>query len=635
MRKTEAVLIIPEARALRHFSSALSLRGGDGKFKADSEVKTEIPQEAPLSRNGSTLSADETPRAAQNIRKERNASLPRVAFELPPPEQRMSYAHQKNRLGGRKHGMKPRQTFGNPPERESASAPSRTSIERVNSRSPVKPPVEARITDSSYPTGLPWRPMPIREVYTKQPPISPKNPLTEREALRHSLCQILGTTLSSEEGWQAYSTLLMHPPEDPAMLAVPFPLMHRVCRLLARHRPKTRTEFMRLHSVLAAIREAGGTIHRHEWNALIDSAGKGMRKTTTVDYESALSFFRDMTLGRAPGTTLSHGEEEHGAHITQPVEPDIYTYTALINIAARTHDSRCFQHASSLLQESGLPPNRITHLALVKYFTATKQLSGVRTTLLKMQQQNLEVGLDGINALLNSYSYNDRLDVVMMIYRLLRHNAFPETHVGDDDVESVADQLQREEFIVVAPDMKPNEVTYVNMIQTMAYHGNFVAALTVFVDMMLASNLERGAPLVDKDGILIPTTYQPTIAVYRAIFLGFTRHGTHLLADGDVSSHHRTADAPGQPSWTLSNLEKIYNAFLELPKTTQPGQSIIYWIIVAFKKTSGNDVVLLRRVWKQMESKFDGPWGGPDNRLQKMKATLFPGDEGDLPPDSE
>jgi len=501
-------------------------------------------------------------------------------------------------------------------------------IEAAQSTS-TDPPTDCYITEFTYPAGLPWRAFPIKDIRFREGENerpSHSDLLVDLKARRRSLLQTLATSQSVTEAWEAYSNLL-HFPDDVAIgePRVPFAHMHRLCRVLARHRPKTRKQFLRLLSVLTAIKEAGGEIKLHEWNALIDGAGKGWRRTSIDDFRTSLGIYQNMITGRMPGKSSARDQEEENEVQTPPVKPDIYTYTTLISIASRTLHATAFRYATSLLASSGLAPNRITHLSLLTYFTFTKQLSGVRSTLLKMQEQNLELGLDGVNACLWSYGHNGRVDLVMMVYRLFRHNISPEISVGEDDVASIAHRLRVEEHIVIPPDMKPNEVTFTTVIQILAHHGNLLATLSVFMDMMSSQNLEMGAPLVpDENGILKPTPYSPTLPVFRAIFLGFSRHGVCLMKDGTAPPRSRAANPLGQPAWSLTNLRALFDTFLTLPEHTIVSRSTIYWIMVAFEKTSGNDVALLRQVWKQLETRFKSPCRGPNDRLGRIQGKLFP-----------
>ncbi|RDB20495.1 hypothetical protein Hypma_012463 [Hypsizygus marmoreus] len=643
--------------ARRPFSPHVrSLEKGDGKRLPEDAGRETSSQKDATSPDGHAQRGEVSLLSRTNAKQAENPRHPNTVFALPPPTQRrlaVSEEETFSRARARDIGLKTRKAFAKyvpkaariPVPRNLTQKPLSHSTALQTRHGPPKnawngqpsAPANQSVKYNTelppYAAGVPWRQAPIKASYWHPKSSPPKGGL---DTFRRELIHALGTTSSAAEGWDAYTQLIAYASSHATQPAVPMFLMHRLCRLLAHHRPKTRTEYMRLMSVLTRIRETGGTIHLHEWNALIDSAWRGMRRTSVVDYENAVSFYKDMTLGLPPGTTLGqhHRDEELERLRSAPVEPDIYTHTTLINIAARTSDSHCFSHASSLLASSGLPPNRLTHLALVKYFTARKQPAGIRSTLMKMQQQGLELGLDGINACLSSYSYNRRLDVVMMIYRLLRHNRSPESDDEAGDLESVAKQLLREELIVVPPDVRPNEVTYTIMIQSMAYHGNLMAMLTVFVDMISASNLETGAPLItNATGEFKPTTYKPTMAIFRAVFLGYARHGFHLPKDGTIPPRHRANNPPGQPSWTLQNLQKLFDAFMNMPAGTHLSQSVKFWVMVAFRKTSGNDISLLRHVWTQMESRFGGSWGGPNNRLQGMRATLFPEGQSGPPRD--
>ncbi|KAF9468836.1 hypothetical protein BDZ94DRAFT_1207889 [Collybia nuda] len=446
----------------------------------------------------------------------------------------------------------------------------------------------------------------------------------------------MATTHLDTEAWDAYSNLLLIDVniEGPTTeLLVPFSHLHRLARLLSSTRPKTRKVFLRLLSVLTAIRNSGGTIHLHEWNSLIDLSGKGWRKTRTHDFETALSIYEDMTHGKAPGTTLANRsleDEEEGYYndLTTPVQPDIYTHTTLVSLAARTLNPDALGHATNLLERSQLAPNRITHLSLLQYFTFTHQLSGVRSTLFKMRQQGFELGIDGINSVIWAYGNNGRVDIVMMIYRLLRNNVSPERHSGGDDIQSVITQLKKEEQITVDPALRPNEITFTMMIQVMAYQGNLLATLTVFMDMISSQNLEMGAPLVlDENHQLVPSTYSPTLPVFRAIFLGFSRHALPPKKKKiRMPASIRASNPPGRPTWSLDNLQSLFDTFMDLPGHVRISQPTIFWIMVAFDKTSGNNVDIMRRAWQQLEDRFGGPWGEPGSRLHEMRLKLFPGD---------
>jgi hypothetical protein len=199
----------------------------------------------------------------------------------------------------------------------------------------------------------------------------------------------------------------------------------------------------------------------------------------------------------------------------------------------------------------------------------------------------------------------------------------PEEHDESGDIAAVKKQLCAEEGIVIAPDLRINEVTFTLMIQTMAYHGNLLAALSVFIDMLSTPNIEQGAPLVlDKDGELQSTPYSPTIHVFRAILLGFSRHGTRLEAS--IPQANFVYPGTDSPEWNLENLQCIFEKFLELPPDTRISESTIFWTLNAFSRTSGHDIEVLRAAWLRMENRFGTFKGGANHRLTKWRCKLFP-----------
>ncbi|KAG6833614.1 hypothetical protein H0H87_004241 [Tephrocybe sp. NHM501043] len=471
--------------------------------------------------------------------------------------------------------------------------------------------------------GLPWKPLPIEPI--PMPVLPP--PSTDLQRAQYTWLLTLHKSSSVEDVWNAYTSLDEHD------VPISFSLIHRTVRVVSRHNAKVYVMYTRLLALLRRLRDVGGTIHPHEWNALIHAAGSGMRKTSVRHYETALSIFRDMTKGRAPGTTLEldQGVRSNTDVVTvERVEPDVFTYTTLIGIAAKIDDPKCMRHARTLMERSGIPPNRFTHLALIPYFSATHQLGAVRSTVLRLERDKMELGLDGLNALLWAYHTNKRLEITMMIYRLLRHNLAPGVDIDEEDtklLDSFRRQLKLEEFIVVPDYLVPNQVTYTTMIQFMAYHGHLSTSLTIFAEMLSTSNTELGAPLVrDEDGSLKPTYYQPTIAVFRALFLGFRRHArkkNELVTP--------KTDRSNQPGWTLDNLQQLFDSFMRMPTGIQMNRTIFFWIITAFKAASNDDVELVRDVWKRIEGRFKGSFGGHENRLRRMHASLFPEEVSSVP----
>ncbi|KAG1753714.1 uncharacterized protein EDB91DRAFT_413529 [Suillus paluster] len=393
----------------------------------------------------------------------------------------------------------------------------------------------------------------------------------DRMKTRKELLNNLLKATSMTDGWEAYHTLAVMFPHQIHHLSgapkIPQRHLHHLARLLASTKPRTRTLFLRLSAVLTMLHRSGCRIYLWEWNALLDCAGKRWRKCSLEDYKAAVEVFSKMTTLQPSENT---GDDEKLA--AEPdfgqVQPDIITYTTLLYIAGRSLHPSAIRHASNLLRASGLPPNRITHLSLLHYYTRTKQLSGVRSTLQKMREQGFEPGLDGINACIWAYGRNGHMDVASTIYRVLRHNSQPELDVGEYDIEAAVKYLLDVEGIAIPDDVIPDEITYTALIQAFAYHGQFMKALHVFVDMLSTPNREPKAPTDQETGE--PLLYQPTLAAFRGIFLGFARHAQKPFSlktpPGSLSERLR----PIQKSdWNLENLHQVFQAFMNLPAERQ------------------------------------------------------------------
>ncbi|KAF7966942.1 hypothetical protein HWV62_36404 [Athelia sp. TMB] len=461
----------------------------------------------------------------------------------------------------------------------------------------------------------------------------------------HAALKTIATTQSAEDAWQAYRTLsTLHSTSGPPLgesqaqqrksrpgPIIPFAFSHRLARLLSSVQPRTRTLFMRLLTVLADIKKDGGTLQLWEWNALIDCAGKpGWRRTRPADYRAALDVYQDMVSQIRPKE--SNAEDQPDVSETAIATPDIVTYTTLLHIAARTREPETLHHARTLFQESGIPPNRVAHLIMLHFFTHTGRLSGVRSTILRMRDQGFHLGLDGVNACLTAFARNARPDVASTIYRVLRHNVTPEISVGEHGIDAAIRYLDTVEGIIVPKDMIPDRVTYTMTIQTLAYHGDLMQALQVFEDMLSTPDLEPFAPRnISSGGKNAPSYYPTTLPVFRALFLGFARHAilpgsrpSETFTSSGLSARLKSLHKPSESPWTFTNLQSLFASFLELPPGTRPSDSTVYWILVAFSKTTGDNDDILMKVWEQLQSRFGRRWGG---RIELFRKKIH----GELP----
>lgn len=206
------------------------------------------------------------------------------------------------------------------------------------------------------------------------------------------------------------------------------------------------------------------------------------------------------------------------------------------------------------------------------------------------------------------------MDVAEAIYRLLRNNVSPEEpDSGPDSIEATARLLDETENVIVPKSMVPDRITYTLLIQCYAYQGDLTRTLQIFMDML--SSPDPIAIWRGEDGT--QARFVPVLPIYRAIFLGFYRHG--------VDPRQRTAPLSRlRPSnktlWSADNLYAIYKSFLQLPVDQKPGDRVIYWLIMAFAKSSGYDDGKLRKVWKRLEKRFGNDWG---LRLQRVRKSIY------------
>ncbi|KAK7695451.1 hypothetical protein QCA50_000087 [Cerrena zonata] len=274
---------------------------------------------------------------------------------------------------------------------------------------------------------------------------------------------------------------------------------------------------------------------------------------------------------------------------TDTLVPDIVTYTTLLNIAGRTKHEPSVRKANALLRSSGLKPNRITLLSLMNYHCRKGDLADVRILWYQIQQSGFEPGIEGINSLLFTYNRLGRRDVANAIYTILRYAATQDMEPEHREQTQLAiDYLQATEGIYV-PSERPNKITYIGLVQSYAYHGYFVDAIQTFIDMVQA--LSAGS---EKQSI---TWLMPA---YRAIFCGFVRHG----------QAPNMSEGSSERGWTLDTLHPFFNDFLDLPGEALPSARMLYWILSAFDKCSGNDTEVVADVYVRLVRRFGGGWGG-------------------------
>jgi len=222
-----------------------------------------------------------------------------------------------------------------------------------------------------------------------------------------------------------------------------------------------------------------------------------------------------------------------------------------------------------------------------------------------------------------AFAYNRRLDVARAMYRVVcarqasptadheleSEEEGPREHEEESEEELEAALAERE-MVIIARDVVPDAPTYHTLIQACAYHGDLRGSLEILADLLSSSASISSAS---------------RLTAFRAIFLGFARHG--VSSSSNANANARLSLATVVPSeWTLPTLEALFERFLELElsKETRPRESTLFWLVSAFVRTSGHDADVLRGVFERVEERFGYIWSssgvpGGSGRLARIR----------------
>ncbi|KZS97497.1 hypothetical protein SISNIDRAFT_405104 [Sistotremastrum niveocremeum HHB9708] len=432
------------------------------------------------------------------------------------------------------------------------------------------------------------------------------------------------TSSSLDEAWDAFSILRELEPDASHSVRssrITFRDIHHLARMLARQKPRTQETFQRLLNLLTYLRVIGGSVHSWEWNLLLDCSAKGSRKTTEKDYQAALQVYAD--LQRSQDTPSA----DDGLSRKFSTKPDIVTFTTILAIAIRSRSENCIRHASELLIQSDLQPNRVTRLLALSHLSATGRLELVEQVIAQLQDEGQDVGIDGLNAIMWAHAQHGHFDLPMGIYRTLRNHHFPDDHAFLSHYPPISDFGG----FHIPPEMVPDCATYTLLVQSLAYTGRFVEAVKIFEDLVALPE----PPLTTKGRKVDASSNAHLLPVYRAFFLGFARHGDYQRPRSkqrlDTALVSRLFNKPDPGPWNATNFHTMLNMFLATCDNTSPTERTIYWIMIAAGRVSGNDEIRLANVWRRLNETFerrDG-WRGRMSRMSQRLANFELGD--DLP----
>jgi hypothetical protein len=362
-------------------------------------------------------------------------------------------------------------------------------------------------------------------------------------------------------------------------------------------------------------------------------AGRAWRRVRVEDYKAAVGVFGEMgrrrreeeegwdgdgereerVEGEVEGKDGKGGEDERRRKRADSGRPDAVTHTTLIDIASRTLNPAVLRHAQSLLASastttsatpptSATPTPRLSHLAALRLHASHSRSLGISQTTHSLLTHSHPLGTDGLNALLHAHSQLNRPDIAHRIYlaatRTNWRSRRVRRHGGKVEVEGV----------VLDKRAKPDWVTHVTMVQCLAYHGEIVHALKIFMGLLreLQSGEGVGGVMAGKKAGEVRRSLQDEnvedragalahIAnpVFRALFLGFCRHASPY-----DEQHHgaiRTArfyQPPRHAQWTPALLQTLLDCLFSIPPHPKfvIGQRTAYWILTAVEKTGGTGI---------------------------------------------
>lgn len=243
-----------------------------------------------------------------------------------------------------------------------------------------------------------------------------------------------------------------------------------------------------------------------------------------------------------------------------------------------------------------------------------------------------------INAALWAFAKLGRWDIVGPAYNALHATASrtPITSpLFDNGPNLEFFSTSPHQSLAIPPDVLPSAVTYRLLIHALAYHGNFVPALTTFQHML--EQADRGI--------------MPCVADYNSLFHGFARFGVVATPSIDAVAGFPEWNHPEpielvQPAsasklgsrtksrgarlaemwergaagtvtperavnqdWTFEALGSLFGAFMGMPPPPSgtriaPTPRAVYYMLLAFARTSGADREVLRDVWLALKRKF-------------------------------
>ncbi|KAG9007541.1 hypothetical protein FRB90_009351 [Tulasnella sp. 427] len=319
--------------------------------------------------------------------------------------------------------------------------------------------------------------------------------------------------------------------------SVPTGLIHSLFALLAGAHPQTRLHYVRMKELAYVLRRRGhGNVREWEWNALINAAGRGFRKTTEADYRAAMEVLDEWEADVRLSKDLSHSSQDvaaaDGSTFIGKSTPSIQTYNILVSIAARTGSRQLYQDALHRLQRFAGKLDAVSYLTRITHYREKGQLDQIPRLLERMLADGLPLHVDGANAIIWAYASNGHLETAQQIYKTMIPNTSSSPPPSFPSISHLSSASSTNPILCVPSILKaisalhPDHRTYIMLVQAYAQAGQLASALDTLQDYLATISEDKGAQGSSAKLGHIRAGDKQLTAAFRGIFLGFVKYGT-------------------------------------------------------------------------------------------------------------
>lgn len=316
-----------------------------------------------------------------------------------------------------------------------------------------------------------------------------------------------------------------------------------------------------------------------QWAAAMHLTGRCFKKVTTSELENAIRIWKRM-------------EEDAG------IRSNTQTMNILFDIALKADQVRTAEMILSEMRQRKLKFNRVTYLGIIYLNGLNGSGDGIRNAYKDFVEADEIVDTMTLTCVINAFLRADELPAAMNVYQRMLQRGGQE-RIKDQTSPQQAWEMGRllnkftprhkQDPVMIANiqgdvSVRPNLITYVNLISYHANRSGEMMAIATLVDEMH----ECGVPMHG--------------CIFIELFRAFSQHGNKMFT-----------------SWTKERLEEVWKAFKRLAdsghKDIFVGPAIAVPILEAFKECFGRQRACevleeLRTRWRILDEKhqFDEYW---------------------------